>query len=75
MQAAVLRRVVSPILVVTPSNKPHGFITVPQGSLIETPDGFHEPGLIPIKLAGQELLAFTRDIEECCEPLLPQESN
>jgi hypothetical protein len=75
MQAAVLRRVVSPILAVTPSNEPHGFITVPQGSLIETPDSLYEPGLICIKLGEQELLAFRRDIEERCEPLLPQESN
>jgi len=44
----------------------HGFLTVPAGSIIESE---HEPflfGLLSVKLGGQELWAFTRDLQECC---------
>ncbi len=75
MQSAVLRRVVSPILAVAPANDVHGFFTVPPGAIIETPDGFYEPGLVSIKLGERELLAFTRDIEERCELFAARDSN
>jgi hypothetical protein len=62
-------RVLSPFVafhtVVT--NKP--FLTVPVGSIIETFDEFHSPGLFEIQLNDQPLLAFMRDIEECTEPM------
>ena len=70
MSSPVARfRVVSPFLafhaVVT--NKP--FLTVPVGSIIETREEVHSPGLFEIRLNDQPLLAFMRDIEECTEPM------
>jgi len=62
-------RVLSPFVafhtVVT--NKP--LLTVPVGSIIETRDEFHAPGLFEIRLNDQPLLAFMRDIDECTEPM------
>jgi hypothetical protein len=62
-------RVLSPFVafhtVVT--NKP--LLTVPVGSIVETHDEFHSPGLFEIRLNDQPLLAFMRDIEECTEPI------
>jgi hypothetical protein len=49
------------------TNKP--FLTVPIGSIIETGEEFHSPGLFEIRLNDQPLLAFMRDIEECTEPM------
>jgi hypothetical protein len=49
------------------TNKP--FLTVPIGSIIETGEEFHSPGLFEIRLNDQQLLAFMRDIEECTEPM------
>jgi hypothetical protein len=43
------------------------FLTVPVGSVIETREEFHSPGLFEIQLNDQPLLAFMRDIEECTE--------
>jgi hypothetical protein len=66
---AVRFRVLSPFVafhaVVT--NKP--FLTVPVGSIVETREEFHSPGLFEIRLNDQPLLAFMRDIEECTEPV------
>jgi hypothetical protein len=62
-------RVLSPFVafhtVVT--DKP--FLTVPVGSIIETHEEFHSPGLFEIRLNDQPLLAFMRDIDECTEPM------
>ena len=62
-------RVLSPFVafhtVVT--NKP--FLTVPVGSIVETREEFHSPGLFEIRLNDQPLLAFMRDIDECTEPM------
>ena len=62
-------RVLSPFVafhaVVT--NKP--FLTVPIGSIIETGEEFHSPGLFEIRLNDLPLLAFMRDIDECTEPM------
>jgi len=62
-------RVVSPFVafhtVVT--NKP--FLTVPVGSIIETREEFHSPGLFEIRLNDEPFLAFMRDIEERTEPM------
>ena len=70
MSSPVVRfRVVSPFVafhtVVT--NKP--FLTVPIGSIIETREEVHSPGLFEIRLNDQPLLAFMRDIDECTEPM------
>lgn len=62
-------RVLSPFVafytVVT--NKP--LLTVPVGSIVETREEFHSPGLFEIRLNDQPLLAFMRDINECTEPM------
>ena len=62
-------RVLSPFVafhaVVT--NQP--FLTVPIGSIIETGEEFHSPGLFEIRLNDQPLLAFMRDIDECTVPM------
>ncbi len=62
-------RVLSPFVafhtVVT--DKP--FLTVPVGSIVETREEFHSPGLYEIRLNDQPLLAFMRDIDECAEPM------
>jgi hypothetical protein len=62
-------RVLSPFVVfhLVVTNKP--FLTVPVGSIIETCDEFHSPGLFEIRLNDQPLLAFMRDIDECTEPM------
>jgi hypothetical protein len=49
------------------TNKP--FLTVPVGSIVETREEFHSPGLFEIRLNDEPLLAFMRDIEECTEPM------
>lgn len=49
------------------TNKP--LLTVPIGSIIETGEEFHSPGLFEIRLNDQPLLAFMRDIDECTEPM------
>jgi hypothetical protein len=44
----------------------HAFLTVPAGSIIEAD---HEPigfGILAVRLGGQELWAFYRDLQECC---------
>ena len=57
------RRVVSPILGI----KARDFVTIPRDAIIQTPPHADEPGLRPIVFGDQELLAFTRDIEERSE--------
>jgi len=44
-------------------------LTVPVGSIVETREEFHSPGLFEIRLNDEPLLAFMRDIEECAEPM------
>jgi len=62
-------RVVSPFVVfhTVVTNKP--LLTVPVGSIIETCDEFHTPGLFEIRLNDLPLVAFMRDIDECTEPM------
>ena len=62
-------RVVSPFVAfnVVVTNKP--FLTVPIGSIVETREEFHSPGLFEIRVNDEPLLAFMRDIEECTEPM------
>jgi hypothetical protein len=59
---------VSPLLT---TNKARGFVILPVGSIIETSDNLDEPGLHSVKFGGEELFAFTRDIEERTEPIEP----
>ena len=49
------------------TNKP--FLTMPVGSIIETREEVHSPGLFEIRLNDQPLLAFMRDIQECSESM------
>jgi hypothetical protein len=49
------------------TNEP--LLTVPVGSIIETREEFHSPGLFEIRLNDEPLLAFMRDIDECTEPM------
>lgn len=67
--SVVRRRVVSALLAVLPSAKSRGFVTIAEGSIIETSDDLSQPGLRSIQLQGREFLAFTRDIQERAEPL------
>jgi hypothetical protein len=73
MLSAVRHRVFSPILTTT---KARGFVTIPVGSIIETSDNMHEPGLHSIRLADEELFAFAPDIQERSERIdSPAESD
>jgi len=67
MPSVVRLRVTEPFLTVTPTTN-SSFVTLPQGTVIETSDDLARPGLHPIKLDDQDLLAFTRDIRERTEP-------
>ena len=63
-------RVTSSFVAFKSFTRNHGFVTVPEGAIIETfsADLYH-PGLLPIKLGDEELDAFARDIKERTEPL------
>ena len=64
MQTLMRFLVVSPFVVLREAPR-HAFLTVPAGSIIEAD---HEPiefGLLRVKLGGQELWAFYRDLQEC----------
>jgi hypothetical protein len=43
------------------------FVTIPASSVIETTDDLSEPGFHRVRFDGQELLAFSRDIQERTE--------
>lgn len=62
-------RVVSPFVVIQPNNTGPPFLTVPIGSIIETREEVHSPGLAEIRLNDKLLLAFMRDIEDRAVPL------
>jgi hypothetical protein len=65
MQALFRFLVVSPFVVLREAPN-HAFLTVPAGSIIEAE---HEPvgfGLLAVRLGGQELWVFYRDLQECC---------
>lgn len=71
MPSVVQRRITSPVVAV----KPHGFETIPVGSIVETPNDLHEPGLHAIRFGDEELFAFRRDIDERSEAVdAPPES-
>jgi hypothetical protein len=65
MQTLLHFYVVHPFVVLRDAPN-HSFLTVPAGSIIESD---HEPflfGLLSVKLGGQEMWAFSRDLQECC---------
>jgi len=57
-------RVVSPFLTVRELNEARGFFTVPAGAIVETAGDPQSTGLIPIRVYGELLLAFSRDVRE-----------
>jgi hypothetical protein len=65
MQTLLHFLVVSPFGVLREAPN-HAFLTVPAGSIIEAD---HEPigfGILAVRLGGQELWAFYRDLQERC---------
>jgi hypothetical protein len=62
-------RVVSPFLAFQADVTSKPFLRVPVGSIVETREEVHSPGLFEIRLNDQSLLAFMRDIDECTEPM------
>jgi hypothetical protein len=70
MPSPVVRfRVLSPFVAFHPVVTNTPFLTVPIGSIVETREEVHTPGLFEIRVNDQPLFAFTRDIEECTEPM------
>lgn len=62
-------RVSSPFLALESQGEKSIFFTVSVGSVISTDVDLAQPGLVPISLRGQPLLAFARDITEHTEPI------
>jgi hypothetical protein len=65
MQALLRFLVVCPFVVLREAPN-HSLLTIPAGSIIEAD---HEPvgfGILAVRLGGQELWAFYRDLQECC---------
>jgi hypothetical protein len=65
MQTVLRFLVICPFVVLREAPN-HAFLTVPAGSIIEAdrePVGF---GILAVRLGGQELWAFYRDLQECC---------
>jgi hypothetical protein len=50
------------------------FVTIPASSVIETTDDLSEPGFHRVRFDGQELLAFSRDIQERTEQVSSTEA-
>ena len=71
MQYPMTFRVVSPFVAFPVTNNTTRFVTVPVGSVIETQQTIHSPGLAEIRLNDQPLLAFMRDLEGRTERLPP----
>jgi hypothetical protein len=51
------------------SNQSPAFLTVSKGAVVETSYDLDYPGLVRIKLQGQPLFAFIRDLRESAEPV------
>lgn len=62
-------RVLSPLLTVRKYSEARGFFTVPAGAIVETAGEIETAGLIPIRVFGQLLLAFSRDLHERSQAL------
>jgi hypothetical protein len=57
-------RVLSPLLTVRKYGEARGFFTVPPGAIVETAGDLQTAGLVPIRVFGELLLAFSRDLHE-----------
>ena len=57
-------RVLSPLLAVRKYSEARGFLTVPAGTIVETVGEVQPVGLVPIRVFGQLLLTFSRDLSE-----------
>jgi hypothetical protein len=57
-------RVVSPFLTVKEFSAARGFFTVPAGAIVETAGETASSGLVPIRVHGELLLAFSDDLRE-----------
>jgi hypothetical protein len=57
-------RVVAPLLSVRKYSEARGFFTVPAGAIVETAGEIESAGLIPIRVYGQLMLVFSRDLHE-----------
>lgn len=64
--ASVRLRVTVELLAVTAVNP--RFVTLSEGSVIETSDDLADPGFHHVNFRGNDLLAFTRDIQERTVP-------
>ena len=64
MAHVVRLRVISEILAVTVHPSIPRFVTIPSGSVIETPDDLVQPGLHSVMNEGRHLFAFAQDIHE-----------
>jgi hypothetical protein len=69
VQAELNLRVTSAFLAMRESNQSPAFLTVPKGAVVETSYDLDYPGLVRIKLQGQPLFAFIRDLRESAEPI------
>ena len=67
MYSPAMRRVVSPFLALRPSNEAGAFVVLSSGTVIETSTGDFGPGLRSVRVEGEELLVFNRDIQERTE--------
>jgi hypothetical protein len=67
--ASLCLRVLSPFLALESHEQKSTFCTVSVGSIISTDVDLTQPGLVPIALHGQPLLAFARDINEHTESI------
>ena len=57
-------QVVSSFLTVRQYNESRGFFIVPAGATVVTAGELQPAGLIPIRVSGELLLAFSRDLRE-----------
>ena len=72
--SVVRLRVTDPILAVsaTPKNPP--FVIIPVGTVLETTENLKNLGLHSVRFDGQEMLVFTKDIQERTVRVLSLES-
>lgn len=57
-------RVLSPLLTVRRYREASGFFTVPAGTIVETAGEPQPTGLIPIRVFGELVFAFSLDLRE-----------
>jgi hypothetical protein len=67
MQSVASFRIISPILGVHPVHRRGHLVNIPVGAVITTLADLREPGLVAVTFDGEDLLVFTRDIQERTE--------